>query len=755
MQNFILFTANVRGEKGNCLYPNKIEVTDEKVFERAMQYDHVCGTFKNNYRSNENFLESNVIPMDCDNDHSDNPQEWVYPVDVAKNFPDCNFYVNYSRSHLKPKGNKSARPRFHIYFPIPTITSGSEYAELKKKIQELFPYFDDGALGEARFFFGTQEPMVEIYEGTKNVLDFINVQCALETDAFSEFDAKSDEISEGSRNTTMSRIAARLIKRYGNTDEALHKFLEESTRCNPRLDLEELNQIWNSAIKFGQKLSQDPSYIPPEIYNSSSSLEPADFTDAGQALVLANEYGDKLKYSPATNFIHFNGRYWEESEPLAEGISVELTDRQLKEVENRITMLLDEMERNGALQILATHTVKTAKKRFNSEQYKVYSLFEHAKEFKKFILKTRDVKGFLATLRAARHKVLIDAKELDKNEFLLNCPNGTLDLRQGIASMRDNAPEDFITKETLVNPSNEGAAIWQDALELFFQNDKALIDYVQRIVGLASIGKVYVEALIIAYGEGRNGKSTFWNAISRVLGTYSGNISADMLIAGCRRNVKPELAEAKGKRILIASELEEGRRLNTAMVKQLCSTDEIYAEKKYKDPFAYIPTHTLVLYTNHLPKVGAIDKGTWRRLIVIPFKAKIEGKSDIKNYADYLVENAGGAILSWIIEGAQKVIESHFDIKEPDVVKEAIGKYREMNDWLDAFLQDQCEVDKKNEEKSGEFYNRYRAYCAQMGEYIRCTQDFYSALTNAGFERYRNKHGSFIKGVRLKSEFDE
>ena len=57
------------------------------------------------------------------------------------------------------------------------------------------------------------------------------------------------------------------------------------------------------------------------------------------------------------------------------------------------------------------------------------------------------------------------------------------------------------------------------------------------MVGLSAIGKVYVEALIIAYGEGRNGKSTFWNVIARVLGTYSGNISADMLTVGCRRNV--------------------------------------------------------------------------------------------------------------------------------------------------------------------------------------------------------------------------
>ena len=89
-------------------------------------------------------------------------------------------------------------------------------------------------------------------------------------------------------------------------------------------------------------------------------------------------------------------------------------------------------------------------------------------------------------------------------------------------------------------------------MERYAGSDKELIEYVQLICGMASYGKVYVEALIIAHGDGRNGKSTFWNVISRVMGTYGGNLSADSLTVGCRRNVKPELAEAKGKRLLIA-----------------------------------------------------------------------------------------------------------------------------------------------------------------------------------------------------------
>ena len=308
---------------------------------------------------------------------------------------------------------------------------------------------------------------------------------------------------------------------------------------------------------------------------------------------------------------------------------------------------------------------------------------------------------------------------------------------------------------TAVSPDNVGEEIWKDALHCFFCGDQSLTDYVQQICGLCAIGKVYQEALIIAYGEGSNGKSTFWNAISRVLGSYSGTMSADALTVGCKRNVKPEMAELKGKRLVIAAELEEGMRLNTAVIKQLCSTDEIQAEKKYKDPFRYTPAHTLVLYTNHLPRVGANDDGTWRRLIVIPFLAKLEGKSDIKNFADYLVEHAGGAILSWVMEGAKQVIDRQFKLEVPQCVKKAIHAYRESNDWMSAFLEDCCDVDKTYQQKSGELYQEYRSYCSRNGEYTRSTTDFYTGLENAGFERKRTKKGIIVYGVKIKSEFLE
>jgi phage/plasmid-associated DNA primase len=112
-----------------------------------------------------------------------------------------------------------------------------------------------------------------------------------------------------------------------------------------------------------------------------------------------------------------------------------------------------------------------------------------------------------------------------------------------------------------------------------------------------------------------------------------------------------------------------------------------------------------------------------------------------------------GAILSWIIEGARRVIAKDYRISQPKVVSEAIRRYRENNDWLSQFLEESCEVDRSYSARSGEFYNAYRSYCMQVGEYIRSTTDFYTAIEQAGFERKRSKSGATIMGVRLKSDF--
>ena len=745
---FTLYSADIIGNPSNCTYPNQIEVTDKDSLRAAVCHDYVCAEYKNSYRNGDNFLGADCLPVDCDNDHSEDPADWVSPTDVAAAFPDICFAVHYSRYNMREKNGKPARPKFHILFPIERITDASTYSDMKKLVHSIFPYFDTKALDAARFFFGTANAEVEIVPGSMSLTEF------LENDDFdvdmADGHLACTVIPEGSRNATMSRFAGRVIKKYGDSEEAYQCFLEEAEKCIPPLESVELITIWHSAQRFYARVQRQDGYVPPEIYNDGTSYQPEDFSDVGQAEMLAKHFSGELRYSPATHFIRYTEHYWKETEPGAQAVAHELTRRQLEEATKALLAAVKKMTDCGAKSILDTTSKARAEALFNDTQAEAYAAFLAAKAYQSFAIRRRDSKNITATLKEAHPMLEISLRDLDADCFLLCTPEATYDLRKGITGAQEHSPTDYITKITSVSPSNKGEQLWSDSLDLIFCGDRELIAYVQMICGLAAIGKVYVEALIIAYGGGRNGKSTFWNAVSRVLGLYSGNISADTLTVGCRRNIKPELAEVKGKRLLLAAEMQEGARLNDSTVKQLCSTDDVFAEKKYKDPFSFTPCHTLVLYTNHLPKVSASDDGIWRRLIVIPFNAKIDGSSDIKNYSEYLYNNAGESILAWIIEGARKVIALDYRIPVPASVQKAIAEYRAQNDWFGHFLEDRCELDPSFRESSGALYQAYRNYSIDTNEYVRSTADFYFALEKAGFERIVRDGRRQITGLRLK-----
>ena len=162
---FTLYSADFINAPGNCSYPHKTAVMDTSDFASAVSRDYVCAEYQNNYRSGDNFLGSDCLPVDCDNDHSENPEDWVTPTDVQFAFPGITFAVHYSRFHMREKNGKAARPKFHVLFPIEHMTDPTAYSEMKKLVNTIFPYFDTKALDAARFFFGTSNPQVEIFPG--------------------------------------------------------------------------------------------------------------------------------------------------------------------------------------------------------------------------------------------------------------------------------------------------------------------------------------------------------------------------------------------------------------------------------------------------------------------------------------------------------------------------------------------------------------------------------------------------------------
>ncbi len=198
--------------------------------EEPVCHDYVCAEYKNSYRNGDNFIGSDCLPVDCDNDHSENPDDWVTPDDIMQAFPGVSFAIHYSRYNNREKNGKAARPKFHVLFPIEYVSDSSLYSDMKRLVNSIFPYFDTQALDAARFFFGTTTADVALYPGRMNLTEFLDEDLFDEDLPDGQYDGSS--IPEGSRNATMSRFAGRVIKKYGDSDKAYQTFMEESTSAH-------------------------------------------------------------------------------------------------------------------------------------------------------------------------------------------------------------------------------------------------------------------------------------------------------------------------------------------------------------------------------------------------------------------------------------------------------------------------------------------------------------------------------------------
>lgn len=486
--------------------------------------------------------------------------------------------------------------------------------------------------------------------------------------------------------------------------------------------------------------------VTPTDSDKEKPLRPLTFTDLGQAAIFCREYGDRVRYSKATDFLVYDGKAWRENELNAQGLAQALTIRQLKEARELLRKAQDEL--TAAQEAAAGAVVDVVSGDANSNVKQAESKVKLASSYHSYVLGRQKSASIANTLKESRPSVQIDVKELDADGFLLNTPAGTVNLKTG--QMMPHNPKDYCTKITGVAPSGENAELYFDFINQVTSGDTDLARYLQEVAGMCAVGKVFSEKLIIAYGGGGNGKSSLFNLWADVLGDYAGTIPSEELIVRAGNAKSYSIANLRGKRLIIAAELREGARLSTDAVKKMCSTDKISAEQKYKDPFEFRPSHSIVLYTNHLPRVNTNDSGTWSRLTVVPFRAKFRGRAgEIKNYASYLFQRCGGAVLEWIIEGAQRFIANGGDIALPDCVRSEIQQYKDRNDWLSDFISECCMVDKNYSIGSGALYKAYSDYCQSIGEYKRSKADFNAALEQAGYKRHRGNKGTLYYGITI------
>ena len=225
-----VYCANQWGSPQNCLYPHKGTARTADELKLLVANDHVFIQFTGNRRGKDNFIQAQYAVFDCDNDHSDDPAEWISLDDIPQLFPGVRCIIYTSRSHMKRKGTKSERPRFHVVFFIDPITDVDTYTAFMKKVQALYPIFDKNALDGGRFYYGNPEAQILFFPGSMTLTQFIADEESAE--AFAQL---GEVIPEGSRNTSLYKAAVKHLKRWGDTPKAYQMFLDMAGRCSPPL----------------------------------------------------------------------------------------------------------------------------------------------------------------------------------------------------------------------------------------------------------------------------------------------------------------------------------------------------------------------------------------------------------------------------------------------------------------------------------------------------------------------------------------
>jgi len=336
----------------------------------------------------------------------------------------------------------------------------------------------------------------------------------------------------------------------------------------------------------------------------------------------------------------------------------------------------------------------------------------------------------------------------DQDLMLLNTPTGTVDLSTGAIMRAD--PSRYMTKLTGVGAENLDCPQWMGFLGDITCGDRDLSDFLQRMVGYFLTGDTREHALFFLYGSGANGKSTFLNVITRVLGDYAVDAPMEAFTVSSSDRHPTELAMLRGARLVTAVETEEGRRWAESRIKQLTGGDRVTARLMRQDFFTYRPQFKLLFAGNHRPRLHAVDAAMRRRFHLIPLEASFSGTQCVKDMEARLLEE-GPAILEWAIQGCRKWREQ--GLRPPTRVRDATEGYFANQDVFGEWLSDSCETGPDFWETPTRLFQSWRAYSKEAEIPVGTRASFNDRMETAGFRQLRERQrGRYWSGIKLKAE---
>jgi putative DNA primase/helicase len=344
----------------------------------------------------------------------------------------------------------------------------------------------------------------------------------------------------------------------------------------------------------------------------------------------------------------------------------------------------------------------------------------------------------------------VSPEELDSDPWLLNCSNGTIDLRTG--ELLPPWKENLCTKIVpIIYDPTAKCPKFKKFLGRILKNNAELINFLQRACGYSLTGSIAEQALFIFWGSGANGKSTLLELWREALGDYGRTADAALLMRRHHDTVRNDVARLAGARFVSTSETEAGRQLAEVLVKQLVGGDKVAARFLYSEFFEFDAQFKLFLTTNHKPVIRGTDYAIWRRIRLVPFEEVIPMEEQDKELPKKLRAELPG-FLAWAVRGCLRWQEK--GLGQPEKVSAATEAYREEMDVLGAFLKDRCVSRKDGRVAAGQLYEEYVKWCERTGERPLTQQKLGGALADRNFQRYRTGNLRSWLGLELRDTND-
>jgi len=437
-------------------------------------------------------------------------------------------------------------------------------------------------------------------------------------------------------------------------------------------------------------------------------------TDATNAARLLREQGRNIRYNAAwKKWLVWNGRFWEIDESGAL-----VHEKGLLMVRN----IYDEL-------------LKTDDHR-------------ERMEIEKFAMISESVRRREACVKAAQYisELNIRCEDLDKNSWLLNVNNGTIDVLTG--EFGEHRQEEMITK--IANVEYDPAAdcpLWKKFIREIMDYREDLIAFVQTAAGWALTGDTSEQTMFILFGSGANGKSTFLNTIMHILGDYATATATETFMKKAGDQTTNDIARLRGIRFVTTTEAEQGRRLSEPLIKKITGNDQMTARFLYGEFFNFTPAFKIWMATNHKPVIKGTDHGIWRRIKLIPFTTRIEEEDQDKHLEEKLREEASG-ILNWLLAGTRRWRQE--GMRAPKVVMTATDEYRGEMDVIGNFIKEKCVQKKEVSIRIRELYKTYVDWCDENNEHAVSERFLSMRMKEIGFQQTRTAEARWWSGLALR-----